>query len=101
MVFYQGEPLRPTVFDLMPPELREELQRLPRGLQMLLLNTMANEEAVRGRLSEVQEVLRRGQGLGTAEIDSCGQQFTWNCEERLSDTQQTCMVCLAAFEEGE
>jgi len=97
----QGEALRPTIWDLMPPELREELQRLPRGLQMLLLNTMANEEAVRGRLTEVTEVLRRGQGLGTSEIDSCGQLITWNCEERRSDTQQTCMVCLANFEEND
>merc|ERR1719313_1182592 len=101
MVFNQGEPLRPTIWDLMPPELREDMQRLPRGIQTLLLNTMAHEEAVQGRLMEVHETLRRGQGLETAELESAGAKLVWKAEERRADTQQQCMVCLADFEDGD
>mmetsp|Transcript_90347 Transcript_90347/g.292436 ORF Transcript_90347/g.292436 Transcript_90347/m.292436 type:complete len:558 (+) Transcript_90347:141-1814(+) len=101
LVFADGEALRPTIWDLMLPEQREEIMRLPRGLQMLLLNTMANEEAVHGRLAEVHEVLRRGQGLASSEISNCGRAVVWRSAERAGDTQQQCMVCLAEFAEGE
>lgn len=101
VVYDEGEPLRPTVLDLMPPELRQDLQRLPRGLQMLLLNTMANEEAVRGQFMEVQQVMRRGGGLAASDIRSCGKTVRWVAADRLSDTQQTCMVCLSEFQDGE
>jgi len=97
----EGEALRPTILDLMPAELREDLLRLPRGLQALLLNTMANEEAVRGRLNEVHEVLRPGQGLSKADISSCGKIVRWDVAERSSETQKQCMVCLSDFASGE
>merc|ERR1711920_1068302 len=101
MGYCEGEALRPTIWDLMPVELRQDLQRLPQGLQMLLLNTMANEDAVLGRLTEVNEVLRRGQGLDATQIRSCGQTLTWKAEEHIGDTQQQCMVCLMEFENGD
>ncbi|CAE8607397.1 unnamed protein product, partial [Polarella glacialis] len=101
VVFFEGEPLRPTVWDLLPQELQEDLRRLPRGLQALLLSTMANEEAVRGRLTEVQEVLRRGQGLSCAEISSCGRTLLWSSAQHGGDMQQQCMVCLGDFAHGE
>jgi len=101
IVFSEGAALRPTVWDFMPAELREDLRRLPRGLQALLLNTMANEEAMRTRLTEVHEVLRPGQGLESGEIRSCGRTVQWVAAERRGDTQQQCMVCLTDFEEGD
>lgn len=101
LVYTDGEALTPTIWDFMPPELREDVRRLPRGLQALLLNTMANEEAVRGRLMEVNEVLRRGQGLQASEISAAGRTVEWRSQERIGETQEQCMVCLTEFADGE
>lgn len=101
MVYCEGDALRPTVLDLMPPELRADLQRLPRGLQVLLLNTMAHEDAVLGRLGELDTVLRRGQGLSQTQIGACGEELRWRAAERVGETQQQCMVCLSEFAEGD
>lgn len=101
MVFSEGESLRPTIWDLLPPELQADLQRLPRGLQMLLLNTMAHEEAVNGRLAEVDSVLRRGQGVSQAQLGACGEEVCWRAADRVGETQNQCMVCLSEFEEGD
>jgi len=101
MVFCEGDPLRPTLLEQMPAEVQDEFRRLPRGLQMLLLSSMASQESVQGRIAEAHEALRPGQGLGPAQIDSVGRTVTWRAAERGRDAQSQCMVCLADFTEGE
>lgn len=101
IVYSEGEPLRQTVFDLLQPEVQAHLRNLPQGLQALLLNTMANEEAVQNRLHELEATLHRGQGLPNLEIGACGREVIWKAAERRGETQQQCMVCLSEFAEGE
>eukprot|EP00929_Paragymnodinium_shiwhaense_P000512 TRINITY_DN100754_c0_g1_i1.p1 TRINITY_DN100754_c0_g1~~TRINITY_DN100754_c0_g1_i1.p1 ORF type:complete len:573 (+),score=76.57 TRINITY_DN100754_c0_g1_i1:76-1794(+) len=101
IVYFEGEPLQQTIWEIIPPELRDDLRRLPRGLQMLLLNTMANEEAVAARISEVHDVLRPGQGLDRQDVQNCGNIITWNKEEQSGNTQSQCMVCLGDFDDGD
>lgn len=101
IVFSSGEPLRPTIWDRIPPELQEELRQLPRGLQLLMLNTMAGDEAMQRRLLEVDQILQRGQGLDSEAVKGCGRVVTWSSDARASDKQQQCMVCLGDFVDGE
>lgn len=68
---------------------------------MLLLNTMAHEDAVRGRLAEVDSVLRRGHGVSQAQLGACGEEVCWRAADRVGETQNQCMVCLSEFEDGE
>lgn len=101
LVYTEGDVLRPTMWELMPPEVRSNLQRLPRGVQALLLNTVANEEAIHSRLIELHQVLEKGQGLDKADINKCGATSEWRQAEHSNDTQQQCMVCLSDFVAGD
>eukprot|EP00746_Dinoflagellata_sp_MGD_P014273 gnl/MRDRNA2_/MRDRNA2_131214_c0_seq1.p1 gnl/MRDRNA2_/MRDRNA2_131214_c0~~gnl/MRDRNA2_/MRDRNA2_131214_c0_seq1.p1 ORF type:complete len:563 (+),score=93.04 gnl/MRDRNA2_/MRDRNA2_131214_c0_seq1:63-1751(+) len=102
VVYYEGGPLMPSVMDMLPEEVQQELAWLPPGLQMLLLNTMANESAVMQQLTSVREVLRRGQGLSSSAINSC-ETIRWSKElpECQNNVSTQCMVCLCEFEAGE
>lgn len=102
IVYYEGGALTPTVMDMLPEEVRQELSWLPPGLQMLLLNTMANETAVMQQLTSVQEVLRRGHGLSGSAINRCETlQWSKDLPESQNNVTTQCMVCLCEFEEGE
>eukprot|EP00812_Abedinium_dasypus_P013497 NODE_699_length_1401_cov_119.202080.p1 GENE.NODE_699_length_1401_cov_119.202080~~NODE_699_length_1401_cov_119.202080.p1 ORF type:complete len:417 (-),score=83.90 NODE_699_length_1401_cov_119.202080:133-1383(-) len=93
LVYSDGRPLQQVGWDLIPPELRADVQRLPRGLQELLLNV--------AQMQEVHEVLERGHGLSAAQVSQCGKALVWRAAEHTNDTQQQCMVCLSEFAEGE
>lgn len=89
--------LHPSLRNLLPPELLEQLSHLPAGLQMLLLNTDALAGGYEERLMEVQEMLSRRRGLANETIDRVDK-FSWPPAEMREDEQTTCMVCLAEFE---
>jgi hypothetical protein len=91
--------LHPSLRNLLPPELLEQLSHLPPGLQMLLLNTEALAGGYEERLMEVQEMLSRRRGLSHETIDRVPK-FTWE-EGRGGNTQTQCMVCLSNFAAGE
>jgi len=85
--------LHPSLRNLLPPELLEQLSHLPPGLQMLLLNT---ERTTR----ELEDVLTHRRGLfeeTLAEID----RFTWPPVDSSRVSQQTCMICLNDFSIGD
>eukprot|EP00931_Biecheleriopsis_adriatica_P067854 TRINITY_DN41917_c0_g1_i1.p1 TRINITY_DN41917_c0_g1~~TRINITY_DN41917_c0_g1_i1.p1 ORF type:complete len:396 (-),score=78.03 TRINITY_DN41917_c0_g1_i1:82-1269(-) len=87
--------LHPSLRNLLPPELLEQLSGLPPGLQMLLLNT----EALAGGYEErLMEVLSRRQGLTGDVIDRI-ELRSW--EDSGPDGQRQCMVCLCNFEKDE
>jgi len=91
--------LHPSLRNLLPPELLEQLSHLPPGLQMLLLNTEALAGGYEERLIEVQEMLSRRRGLTNETIDRVDK-FRW--EELRHETAQTqCMICLSNFEDHE
>jgi len=91
--------LHPSLRNLLPPELLEQLSHLPPGLQMLLLNTEALAGGYEERLIEVQEMLSRRRGLSNDTINRVDK-FRW--EENGSENAQTqCMVCLSNFVDGE
>jgi len=91
--------LHPSLRNLLPPELLEQLSHLPPGLQMLLLNTEALAGGYEERLMEVQEMLNRRRGLSHETIDRVPK-FTWE-EGGREHTQTQCMVCLSNFATGE
>jgi len=91
--------LHPSLRNLLPPELLEQLSHLPPGLQMLLLNTEALAGGYEERLMEVQETLSRRRGLSHETIDRI-EKFRWEGGVRERD-QTSCMVCLANFVDGE
>jgi len=91
--------LHPSLRNLMPPELLEQLSHLPPGLQMLLLNTEALSGDYEERLIEVQEMLSQRRGMSGDTINQV-EKMTWTAEPR-DDGQTTCMVCLAEFTAGE
>lgn len=120
-IFSEGA-LQPGLRDLLPLELQQELASMPPGLQMLLLSTMEQSDALT-RLAEaqsVQEALRRGGGLSAAELARQGAApFAWKLPPAPAPATLTaapgapaapaaarevcssCMVCLSEFLAGE
>lgn len=92
--------LHPSLRNLLPPELLEQLSNLPPGLQMLLLNTEALAGGYEERLIEVQEMLSRRRGLNTETIERLDK-FRWGERGTSEDAQTQCMVCLCDFSNGE
>ncbi|CAE8704523.1 unnamed protein product [Polarella glacialis] len=91
--------LHPSLRNLLPPELLQQLSDLPPGLQMLLMNTEALAGGYEERLMEVQEMLTRRRGMANETIDQIAQsRFVATGRE---DQQVTCMVCLCNFETDE
>merc|ERR1719465_322609 len=66
-IYCEGQ-LHPSLRNLLPPELLEQLSHLPPGLQMLLMNTEALAGGYEERLMEVQEMLSRRRGLSNETI---------------------------------
>eukprot|EP00401_Gymnodinium_catenatum_P026954 CAMPEP_0117507938 /NCGR_PEP_ID=MMETSP0784-20121206/26683_1 /TAXON_ID=39447 /ORGANISM="" /LENGTH=460 /DNA_ID=CAMNT_0005303461 /DNA_START=47 /DNA_END=1429 /DNA_ORIENTATION=+ len=96
--------LHPSLRNLLPPELLEQLSQLPPGLQMLLLNTEALAGGYEERLMEVQEMLSRRRGLSNETISRVDK-FSWEDPgsggSQTSAAQTQCMVCLSNFAQGE
>jgi len=92
--------LHPSLRNLLPPELLEQLSHLPPGLQMLLLNTEALAGGYEERLMEVQETLSRRRGLSHETIERI-EKFSWDSGAARQHDQTSCMVCLANFVDGE
>lgn len=95
--------LHPSLRNLLPPDLLEQLSHLPPGLQMLLLNTEALAGGYEERLMEVQEMLTRRRGMADETIAQV-EQFTWDSAQADAPgtrSQEQCMVCLAEFSNGE
>ncbi|CAE7685973.1 unnamed protein product [Symbiodinium pilosum] len=90
--------LHPSLRNLLPPEMLEQLQSLPPGLQMMLLNTEALAGGYEERLMEVQEILSRRHGMAQEVIDRIPR-TRWT-EDQSEHGQTQCMVCLCPFEEG-
>merc|ERR1711957_357848 len=88
--------LHPSLRNLLPPELLEQLSNLPPGLQMLLLNTQALAGGYEERLIEVQEMLSRRRGL-TDDTIQRGESFRWGDAGAPHVEQVQCMVCLSDF----
>mmetsp|Transcript_27196 Transcript_27196/g.84638 ORF Transcript_27196/g.84638 Transcript_27196/m.84638 type:complete len:452 (-) Transcript_27196:114-1469(-) len=91
--------LHPSLRNLLPPELLEQLSHLPPGLQMLLLNTEALAGGYEERLIEVQEMLSRRRGLSSETIDRVDK-FRWQ-DIRHEHAQTQCMVCLSDFADAD
>ncbi|CAK0833230.1 unnamed protein product, partial [Prorocentrum cordatum] len=92
--------LHPSLRNLLPPELLEQLSHLPPGLQMLLLNTEALAGGYEERLIEVQEMLSRRRGLNNDTINRIDS-TAWEPDGPSGSQQQQCMVCLSDFEAGD
>lgn len=91
--------LHPSLRNLLPPELLEQLSHLPPGLQMLLLNTEALAGGYEERLMEVQDMLNRRQGMSSDTISQV-EVVKWKRAVH-GEGQLQCMVCLSDFEEDE
>eukprot|EP00931_Biecheleriopsis_adriatica_P121300 TRINITY_DN9638_c0_g1_i4.p1 TRINITY_DN9638_c0_g1~~TRINITY_DN9638_c0_g1_i4.p1 ORF type:complete len:398 (+),score=79.57 TRINITY_DN9638_c0_g1_i4:54-1247(+) len=90
-IFCEGV-LNPSLRNLLPPNLLNQVSQLPPGLQMLLLNTERTSRELEDMLSH-----RRGLFPQTlAEIE----RFSWPPPDG-GARQQTCMVCLADFQLGD
>eukprot|EP00929_Paragymnodinium_shiwhaense_P005914 TRINITY_DN10852_c0_g1_i2.p1 TRINITY_DN10852_c0_g1~~TRINITY_DN10852_c0_g1_i2.p1 ORF type:complete len:459 (+),score=101.71 TRINITY_DN10852_c0_g1_i2:102-1478(+) len=87
--------LHPSLRNLLPPELLEQLSHFPPGLQQLLLNTEALAGGYEERIMEVQEMLSRRRGLSTEAIGQI-ERFSWG-EQPVRGEQAQCMVCLSEF----
>jgi len=99
-IFCEGV-LHPSLRNLLPPGLLEQLSHLPPGLQMLLLNTEALAGGYEERLMEVQEMLSRPRGMASETISQV-EEFIWDSTAAGTASSQTqCMVCLSTFEDGE
>lgn len=98
-IFCEGV-LHPSLRNLLPAELLEQLSSLPPGLQMLLLNTEALAGGYEERLMAVQEMLHARRGLDHATIDRV-EKFRWGDQSVPADGQTQCMVCLCDFSSGE
>jgi len=85
--------LHPSLRNLLPPDLLNQVSQLPPGLQMLLLNT---ERTTR----ELEDMLNQRRGL-FEETLSAIDHFTWPPIDIDQTTQGTCMVCLNEFVTGE
>jgi len=91
-IFCEGV-LHPSLRNLLPPDLLSQVEQLPPGLQMLLLNTQRTTR-------ELEDMLTHRRGLfeeTLAEIE----RFTWPPPDSSSVTQQTCMICLNDFSIGD
>lgn len=87
-IYCEGN-LHPSLRNLLPPELLDQVSQLPVGLQMLLLNT---ERTAR----ELEDVLTHRRGLfpeTLAQIEA----FQWPPADAQASTQSTCMICLGEF----
>lgn len=91
--------LHPSLRNLLPPELLEQLSHLPPGLQMLLMNTEALAGGYQERVMEVQEMLSHRRGLSNETISQI-ETLRWD-ESSQGNDQKTCMVCLSDFTVGE
>lgn len=91
-IFCEGV-LHPSLRNLLPPELLHQVSQLPPGLQMLLLNT---ERTTR----ELEDMLTHRRGLFEDTLTQV-ESFDWPPPAGDANTQTTCMVCLAEFEDGE
>lgn len=98
-IYCEGQ-LHPSLRNLLPPDLLEQLSHLPPGLQMLLMNTEALAGGYEDRLMEVQEMLSRRRGLSNETIDQVDK-FRWGDAQAGQDSQSQCMICLSEFETGE
>ncbi|CAE7214865.1 ATL36 [Symbiodinium sp. CCMP2592] len=92
--------LHPSLRNLLPPEMLEQLQSLPPGLQMMLLNTEALAGGYEERLMEVQEILSRRHGMAQEVIDRIPS-FRWTEDQGRQTGQTQCMVCLCPFDDDE
>mmetsp|Transcript_41927 Transcript_41927/g.91442 ORF Transcript_41927/g.91442 Transcript_41927/m.91442 type:complete len:478 (-) Transcript_41927:191-1624(-) len=92
--------LHPSLRNLLPPELLEQLWHLPPGLQSLLLDTEALAGGYEERLIEVQEMLSRRRGLSSQAINMV-EKFRWGDAGSAVQTQTQCMICLSDFAETE
>jgi len=81
--------LHPSLRNLLPPDLLNQVSQLPVGLQMLLLNT---ERTAR----ELEDVLTHRRGLFPETLQQI-EQFQWPPADVQASTQTTCMVCLGEF----
>merc|ERR1712046_374972 len=91
-IYCEGQ-LHPSLRNLIPPELLEQLSHLPPGLQMLLMNTEALAGGYEERLIEVQEMLSRRRGLSNETISQVDK-FRWGEETTTVAGQTQCMICL-------
>ena len=88
-IFCQGH-LTPTLRNLLPPHLMNQVAQLPQGLQMLLLSS---ERTTR----ELEEMLNQRRGLFPQTIQEI-ETFNWPPPNAQASQQRTCMVCLEDFE---
>mmetsp|Transcript_34731 Transcript_34731/g.81084 ORF Transcript_34731/g.81084 Transcript_34731/m.81084 type:complete len:459 (-) Transcript_34731:46-1422(-) len=93
--------LHPSLRNLLPPELLEQLSQLPPGLQMLLLNTEALAGGYEERLMEVQEMLSRRRGMANETIAQVEKMRWEDIPPEMRNGQSQCMVCLCGFENGD
>lgn len=80
--------LNPSLRNLLPPALLNEVAQLPTGLQMLLLNT---ERTTR----ELEDMLSQRRGLFEQTLQEI-ERFSWPPQQACG--QSTCMVCLCDFQ---
>merc|ERR1719160_367586 len=90
-IFCEGV-LHPSLRNLLPPELLQQVSQLPPGLQMLLLNT---ERSTR----ELEDMLNNRRGMFEDTIQTLSE-FKWGSGNTPSNQTQ-CMVCLCDFEPDE
>jgi len=78
LVFSKGS-LQPSLIDRLPPELLDDLRRLPRGLQVLLLSTMERDDTMAQivEAQSVQDVLKKGNGLTDEQLQQLEPPFPW------------------------
>lgn len=99
-IYCEGQ-LHPSLRNLLPPELLEQLSHLPPGLQMLLMNTEALAGGYEERLMEVQEMLSRRRGLANETIQQIDT-ARWGEDGSGGTAEQSqCMICLSEFCRGE
>ncbi|KAF4652499.1 hypothetical protein FOL46_009703 [Perkinsus olseni] len=93
-IFCEGS-VTPTLRNLLSPEMAQQLQHLPPGLQMLLLNTdMMASGDVYERLMDLQETLSSRSGLDQATVNRIPTQPATAPREH---NQDQCMICLNDF----
>lgn len=88
-IFCEGL-LNPSLRNLLPPNLLNQVAQLPPGLQMLLLNT---ERSTR----ELEDMLSHRRGLFPSTLSEI-ESFDWPPADSSVTQQQTCMVCLCEFQ---